>query len=182
MDFTEIIEKRRSVRKYKIDPVPENILNKVLEAARVAPSWSNMQCWKYIVIKDDSIKKKLADVLPSGNPVKKAFIQAPIIIAGCADPERSGYIGSQKVGDKQWHVLDLGISMQQLVLAATNEGLGTCWVCWFNENKVKDILKVPENIDVVALTPLGYPDEEPKAKRRKTLEEIIYYEQYGRSK
>lgn len=181
MDFTEVIETRRSIRKYKSDPIPEDKLNKVLEAARIAPSWSNLQCWKYIVVKDESTKKALADVLPSGNPVKKAFTQAPIIIAGCADPERSGYIGSQRIGDKQWHILDLGISMQQLVLAATDEGLGTCWVCWFSEKAVKDILKIPENIDVVALTPLGYQDEEPKAKRRKSIEEIVYYEKYGHS-
>lgn len=178
----EVIEKRRSIRKYKSDPIPEETLYKVLEAARIAPSWSNIQCWRYVVIKDESTKKTLAEVLPSGNPVKKAFTQAPIIIAGCADPERSGYIGSQRIGDKQWHVLDLGISMQQLVLAATNEGLGTCWVCWFSEKEVKDILDVPDNIDVVALTPLGYPDEEPKAKRRKSLEEIVYYERYEQSK
>lgn len=182
MDFMEVIEKRRSIRKYKSDPIPEETLYKVLEAARIAPSWSNLQCWRYVVIKDESTKKTLAEVLPSGNPVKKAFTQAPIIIAGCADPERSGYIGSQRIGDKQWHVLDLGISMQQLVLAATNEGLGTCWVCWFSEKEVKDILDVPDNIDVVALTPLGYPDEEPKAKRRKSLEEIVYYERYEQSK
>ncbi|MFX1520297.1 MAG: nitroreductase family protein [Promethearchaeota archaeon] len=182
MDFAEVIEKRRSVRKYKTDPVPDEILNKVLEAARIAPSWSNLQCWKYIVIKDENTKKALADALPSGNPVKGAFTQAPIIIAGCADPERSGYIGSQRIGNKQWHILDLGISMQQLVLAATNEGLGTCWVCWFSEKKIKDILKAPDNIDVVALTPLGFPGEEPKTKRRNALEEIVYFEQYGRSK
>ena len=181
MDFMEVIEKRRSIRKYKGDPIPEEKLNKILEAARIAPSWSNLQCWKYIVVKDEDIKKALTDALPSRNPVKKAFSQAPIIIVGCADPERSGYIGSQRIGDKQWHILDLGISMQQLVLAATNEGLGTCWVCWFSEKGIKDILKIPENIDVVALTPLGYPDEEPKAKRRKSTEEIVYYGKYGAS-
>jgi len=181
MDFWEVIETRRSIRKYKSESIPEDILNKVLEAARIAPSWSNLQCWKYIVIKDENTKKALAGVLPSGNPVKKAFTQAPLIIAGCADPERSGYIGSQRIGDKQWHIIDLGISMQQLVLAATNEGLGTCWVCWFSEKAIKEILNVPANIDVVALTPLGYPDEEPKAKRRKSIEEIVYYGQYGHS-
>ena len=181
MDFLEVIEKRRSIRKYKSDPIPEEKLNKVLEAARIAPSWSNLQCWRYVVVKEDGTKKALAGVLPSGNPVKSAFNQAPIIIVGCADPERSGYIGSQRIGDKQWHILDFGISMQQLVLAATNEGLGTCWVCWFSEKKVKDILDVPDNIDVVALTPLGYPNEEPKAKHRKSLQEIVYYEQYGKS-
>jgi nitroreductase len=179
MDFWEVIEARRSIRKYKSDPIPEDKLNKVLEAARIAPSWSNLQCWKYIVVKDDNTKKALADILPSGNPVKKAFTQAPMIIIGCADPERSGYIGSQRISNKQWHILDLGISMQQLVLAATNEGLGTCWVCWFSEKVVKEILNVPENIDVVALTPLGYPDEEPKAKRRKSIKEIAYFDQYG---
>jgi len=181
MDIMEVIEKRRSIRKYKGDPIPEEKLNKILEAARIAPSWSNMQCWRYVVVKDENTKKALADALPSRNPVKKAFTQAPIIIVGCADPERSGYIGSQRIGDKQWHILDLGISMQQLVLAATNEGLGTCWVCWFSEKGVKDILKIPENIDVVALTPLGYPDEEPKAKHRKSVEEIVYYGKYGAS-
>lgn len=167
---------RRSIRKFKPDPVSDDKLRYVLEAARIAPSWGNRQCWKYIIVTDELLKKKLvASSLPPTPPVEGRPIrtrdwiaQAPVIIVGCADPTKSG----NKEG-KEYYLLDMGISMEHLILAAAEQGLGTCWIGGgFEEKIVKEALGIPEEIRVVALTPLGYPDEVAEPRPRKTLEEI----------
>ncbi len=183
MDFMDLVRKRRSIRKYKSDPVPEDKLTYVLEAARVAPSWGNRQCWTYIIVTDEALRKKI--VMRSETPIAEAgttmasverrprrsrewIAQAPIIIVGCADPTKSG-----NKEEKPYYLLDMGISMEHLMLAAAEQGLGTCWIGGgFNESIVKEALGIPEDIRVVALTPLGYPDEATEPRSRKTLEEM----------
>lgn len=164
----DAIRKRRSVRKYKSDPVPDEEIQYVLEAARLAPSWANNQCWKFVVVKDEEVKEELAR---AGN---EWIAQAPVIITACADPDKPG-----TKGDQPYYLVDIGIAMEHLILAATERGLGTCWVGWFDEQQAKKALSVPENIRVVASTPLGYPDEEPAPRARKTLEEITSYDKYA---
>jgi len=161
MDVFEAIRVRRSIRKYKPDPVPESVLKEVLEAARLAPSWANRQCWRFIVVKDREKRKKIT--------LRDWAAEAPIVIVGCADPTASGTKFNQ-----QYYMLDMGIAMEQLMLAATEHGLGTCWIGGqFDEPTVKQVLNIPEGLRVVALTPLGYPDEKPEAKPRKSLSEIV---------
>jgi nitroreductase len=176
MDFMTLSLKRRSVRKFKSEPIPEDKLKYVLEAARIAPSWGNRQCWKYIIVTDESLRKKIiaSSAPPSppveGRPVRSRdwIAQAPTIIVGCADPTKSG----NKEG-KEYYLLDMGISMEHMILAAAEQGLGTCWIGGgFEEPIVKEALGIPKEIRVVALTPLGYPDEITEARPRKTLEEI----------
>ena len=131
MDFIDLVRKRRSIRKYKSDPVTEEKLKYVLEAARIAPSWQNRQCWKYIIVTDEALRKKIIErtsppTLPTdGRPARPRdwAAQAPIIIVGCADPTKSG-----NKDDKQYYLLDMGISMEHLMLAAAEQGLGTCWI------------------------------------------------------
>lgn len=160
MKFIDIVRKRLSIRKYKPDPVPEEKIEYVLESARLAPSWGNKQCWKYIVIKDESTRKRLG--------VREWVAEAPVIIVGCADPEQSGY--SHGI---PYYAVDFAISMEHLVLAAAELGLGTCWIGkHYEEDRVKNLLGIPDNIKVVALTPLGYPDEEPEPRDRKSIQEI----------
>jgi nitroreductase len=156
------IQKRRSVRKYKLDPVSLNDLNFVLEAARLAPSWDNQQCWKIIVVTDDYLKRIIGEICRLN-----WLAPAPAVIVFCADPSKSGV-----KGDQEYYMLDVGISMEHLILAATALGLGTCWVGVFNERRMKRALGVPRNIRVVALTPIGYPDEKPRPTTRKSLDEI----------
>ena len=168
MELMDVIRKRRSVRKYKSDPVPDEDIQYVLEAARLAPSWANNQCWKFVVVKDEEVKEELAK---AGN---EWIAQAPVIITACADPDKPG-----TKGDQPYYLVDIGIAMEHLILAATERGLGTCWVGWFDEKQAKKVLDVPENIRVVASTPLGYPDEEPAPRTRKTLEEITSYDKYA---
>lgn len=167
MEFTDVISKRRSIRKYKSDPVPEEDIKYVLEAARLAPSWANTQCWKFVVVTDPDVKDELAK---AGN---SWIAQAPVIITICADPSKPG-----TKGDQEYYMLDAGIAMEHLILAAADKGLGTCWIGAFDEKAARSVLGVPDNIRVVASTPLGYPDEDPAPKPRRTLEEIICSNKY----
>ncbi len=161
MELMEVIRNRRSVRKYKSDPISEKDIEYVLQAARLAPSWSNKQCWNYILVTNEDLRKKITK--------RDWAAEAPIIIVGCADPTKSG----DKDG-KPYYMLDMGISMEHLMLAATEKGLGTCWLGGqFDEKIVKETLGIPENIRVVALTPLGYPAEISEPKDRKNLSEMI---------
>ncbi len=175
MDIYKALEERRSVRKYTGDSVPEDKLKRILEAGRLAPSWSNQQCWKFIVVRDPERKAKLAESMPESNPARKSIGQtAPAVIVLCADPKASGHQDG-----KEYYLLDSGLAMQQLMLAANAEGLGTCWVAWFDEAKAREACEVPEEYRVVALTPLGYPEKQPSPRPRKELEEIVYEETWG---
>ena len=157
----EVIKKRKSVRKYKPDPIDEEKITYVLEAARLAPSWGNKQCWRYIVVTDEALKKKITEHVWA--------TEAPVIIVGCADQKESG-----KMHGQHYYMMDMGISMEHLILAATEQGLGTCWIGkFFDEKTVRKTLNIPKNFKVVAMTPLGYPDEIPAGKQRKNLEEIV---------
>jgi len=168
----KLFEERRSIRRYGDRLVEEEKLAAVLEAARSAPSWANMQCWTYVVVRDPAVKEAVAATL-SNNPGQKAVLAAPVLIVACADPEKSGTVNGQP-----YYMLDIGISMQQLMLEAWNQGLGTCWIGWIKEDEIRSILGVPENMRVIALTPLGYPSVMPDSPGRKPLEEIVHYDRW----
>ncbi len=183
MDLFQAIRERRSVRKYKTTPVSEEQLNTILEAARWAPSWANTQCWRLVVVRDKETKERLADTLSPGNPAIPAIKGAPVLIVACAQLERSGYYKGVPATDKgDWFMFDVGLAMQNLTLAAHGLGLGTVHVGLFNAAKVAQILEVPEGIAVVEMTPLGYPEDQPAAPRRKELPEFVFYEKYGQEK
>lgn len=174
MDFYDVIKKRHSIRKYKPDAVEEDKLNRLLEAARLAPSGKNGQPWRFIVVRNAELKKAL--VKPCRD---QAFIaEAPVVIVGCANEDES----YQKQGNymKSWPI-DLAIAFDHLMLAATVEGLGTCWIGAFDEKEIKKALNIPEHLRVVGLTPVGYADGEPKPKPRKPLQEIVFYDQAPRN-
>ena len=166
MDVFEAIQKRRSVRKYLDKEVPMELILKVLEAGRLAPSAHNSQPWHYIIVTDPEKRKKIAESGKWAGFLKNT----PVVIVGCGNPEAS----------PNWYVVDVAISMQNMVLEATELGLGTCWVGSFDEKVVKDLLEIPEKYKVVALLALGYPadgiDLTSKllhaVKPRKRLEEI----------
>jgi nitroreductase len=163
MDIFDIIKERRSIRTYKGEHVSKDKLEKLLEAARLAPSAANRQNWKFIVVENEQIKNQL--VTASNN---QAFIgTASHIIAGIGD-------SAQK-----WHQVDLAIALEHIVLEAVELGLGTCWIGAFNEDEVKRILKIPPDKKVVALLTVGIPAESPAARPRKALEEIVAYNEYA---
>jgi len=170
MDALTAIKKRRSIRAYKKDPVDEDKLNKVLEAARLAPSAANKQPWRFIIVTDPLTKEKLRAAYN-----EEWFIQAPVIIVGCAVPEESW---RRSDGEQYWKV-DLAIAMQNLVLASTELGLGTCWIGAFNEKAARKTLGIPKNIRVVAMTPLGYPAEEKgPVTERKPINDITHHDKW----
>ena len=183
MELMQAIKDRRSIRRYTSTPVSEEDLMTVLEAARWAPSWSNTQCWRFIVVRDHQIKETIAQALPQENVAVQAIREAPLVIVVCAKLGRSGYIRREKATDKggYWFMFDVALAMENLVLAAHSLGLGTVHVGWFDAEKVAEILEVPEGMAVVEMTPLGHPDERPRPPGRKELSEIVFYDRYGGS-
>lgn len=162
MKFEEVLEKRRSIRRYKDTPVPREKILKILEAARIAPSAGHRQPWHFVVVEDKETIKKLA---------KSGWAAgAPVMIVGLADQEAS----------PSWCVNDLGIALEHIVLAATNLGLGTCWMGQTGrEELVRSLLGIPDKFKVVAVIPVGVPDETPAPKERKSLDAIVSWEKYG---
>jgi nitroreductase len=184
MELFEAIQTRKSVRKFADRPVEDEKLHQVLEAVRVAPSWANMQCWRFIVVKEKTTKEQISELsyvesffAPKGyktNPAKKALADAPVVIVACADPSKSGVLW-----DQTYYMTDLGIACQNLWLAARGLGLGTVFVGVFDEAKLRELLGIPSNIRVVGLFPLGYPFEEKAGvPARKPLNEIVSNEKW----
>ncbi|HBP63505.1 MAG TPA: nitroreductase [Desulfosporosinus sp.] len=173
MNFLEVVQARRSLRSYLDKPVEQEKLEYVLESARLAPSWKNMQCWRFVVVKDVAGRAAMAESMGETNPGRKALMGAPIVIVLCAVPSES-----EVWEGKDFMMLDAGLAMEHLVLAATDQGLGTCWQGLFSEDKVRAALNVPANVRVVAMTPLGYAAEERRPRPRKAMAEIVYYEKY----
>lgn len=180
MDTLECIKTRRSVRKYKSEPIPPEKLSAVLEAFRQAPSWANVQAWELVVVTDPAVKEKLQNTLPKGNPARNAMTQAPVVLAVCGVKGKSGMYKNEAVtalGD--WFMFDLGIATQNLCLAAWALGLGTVHAGYLDHQKAGRILGLPPNTMVVELVPLGVPDHEPKNPGRKALAEFVHLNQYG---
>jgi nitroreductase len=166
MEVFAAIRKRRSIRLYERKPVNEEKLNRVLEAGRLAPSADNRQPWRFIVVTDDKIKEKLRVAYD-----EEWFVTAPVIIVGCAVPEEAWV----RMDGQEYWMVDVAIAMQNMILTATELGLGTCWIADFDEEAARKALKLPLDVRVVAMTPLGYPAEEKRpVGNRKPLSEIVH--------
>jgi len=169
MDVMTAISQRCSVRAYKETPVEEDKLKKILEAARLSPSSSNRQEWKFIVVKNKETKKKLANAA-----FGQSFIgEAPVVLVACGTESKSTMACGQAA-----HTVDVSIACAFMILQAYELGLGTCWIGAFNEAETKRILHIPEHVRVVAITPLGYSNQPPSEKSRKRLDRIVCYEKY----
>jgi nitroreductase len=174
MNVFEVIRNRRSIRSYEKKPVEKDKLMKVLEAARLAPSAANFQPWTFIVVTDHEVKESMRLGYN-----QDWFLSAPVIIVACAQPEKAWIKRKGLFGREEYWKLDIAVAMQNLILTAWEEGLGTCWVANFKEDEVKKALKIPQNVRVIAMTPLGYPAEQKDpVTDRKALEEIIRYEHW----
>ena len=161
---------RRSIRNYQDRPIEEQKVLNILEAARLSPSAANLQPWDFIVIKDQAVKDKL---FPAYS--RTWFIKAPVIIVVCATPEKAW---RRSDGEEFWKV-DCAIAAQGIVLTAASEGLGTCWIGAFDEEKCKEALGIPRGVRVVAMIPLGYSAESKgQASERKPMVEIIHYDRW----
>lgn len=168
MDMLTIISTRRSIRSYQPQPIAEDQLDRILEAGRLAPSAANQQPWHFLVITDPTVRRQMRDAYN-----RAWFTDAPIILVVCADPH-DAWIRTD--GEEFWKV-DAAIALQTMVLQATAEGLGTCWIGAFDERAVKRILQIPDPIRVVAMTPIGYPREvKGTVTNRKELPAILHRE------
>lgn len=171
----QAIAARRSVRAYEDTPVTEEQLGRFLEAARLAPSWKNHQCWHAVVLRDREDLRRLGELLRC-NPGREVFETAPCFVVFTADPAASGVRD-----DKPYYMADVGIALQNAVLAATEMGLGTCWVGAFTEEPIRSFLGVPEGERIVAITPLGVPAEAPAPRPRRVLSDCVFYGRWGQT-
>ena len=183
MDFHEIVAGRRSVRKYREEEVPDELLDQVLEALRWAPSGGNIQPWEIIVVREPETKKALQETLGGYNPARKAIFNAPVLLVLCGkvkipDTYKKDKDITTKFGD-WWFMFHLGSAAQNLCLAAHALGLGTVMVGYFDHDKAKEILDVPEAFEVVLMTPLGYPAATPKPPPRRETSEFSHSERFG---
>lgn len=179
MDTIEAIKTRRSIRQYKDTPVTDEQLNTVLEAVQWAPSWANTQVWEIVVVKDPAIKEKLAGTLSPGNPSIDAVKKAPVVLVGCARKGKSGYYKGQAITTKgDWLMYDMGLAMQNLCLAAQSMGLGTVLIGAFAPEDAEKVLGTPDDVTVVAMTPLGAPAADSKAPKRRAIEEFVHYDTF----
>lgn len=174
MDVLKAIERRRSVRNYLDKEVEKNKLSLILEAARQAPSASNRQEWRFVIIRDKAVKAKLCQAAKN-----QAFVnEAPVVIACCAQTDNHVMTCGQAC-----YVIDLAIAIDHMTLAAVELGLGSCWIGAFHEEEVKKILDIPKDIRVVEMLALGYPAKEPSGpKNRLDLEEIVFFNKWSSSK
>ncbi|MCF8027432.1 MAG: nitroreductase family protein [Desulfobacteraceae bacterium] len=170
----DAIYQRRTVRNFEDKPVSDDVLKSVLEAVKWAPSWANTQCWEVVAVTDPQIKARLQqEAVPKSNPAHKAVGSAPVVLALCARLNEAGYYKGQvttKFGD--WFMFDLGIAAQNLSLAAHSLGLGSVIMGLFDQDKAAEVLKVPQNYELVSLIPMGYPSKVPSAPKRKSVEEF----------
>jgi nitroreductase len=192
VELFEAIKSRRSIRRYKADPVDDKKINAILEAGRWAPSWGNSQCWRFVVIRDAKVKAALsASLMPLKlpdkeipNPGAAAINTVPVVIAVCAEMGKSGCkpVGGsdgQYVTDKgDWFMFDTALAVQNMVLAAHAQGLGTVIMGLFDAAKAEKAINVPKGYRIVAVFPVGVPEQEGKAPPRKELAEIVIKDQF----
>lgn len=174
MDFTTVIQTRRSIRSYDDCDIDDDVLDRVLDAARIAPSAVNIQPWRFVVVKDAATRSRLARLASEQNFVG----DAPVVIVCCAKryPNPHNWMG------ENLYLIDVAIAIDHLVLAARNEGIGTCWIGAFHHEPIKQLIGVPDDHDIIMLIPLGYPDDEemfhPNADRL-ALDAITFQEKFG---
>jgi nitroreductase len=171
VDFLELARQRYSVRAYKSQPLESEKLEKVLEAARLAPTACNLQPFQLIVIHTKGREAELRRIYS-----ESWFVQAPLVICVCAVPSQSW----NRRDGKNYCIVDVTIAMDHLILAAADQGLGTCWIGAFNPEEARKILRLPNDVEPIAFTPLGYPNDQPGHNHlsRKSMNELVRYEHW----
>jgi nitroreductase len=170
MEFSELITARYSVRAYRPEPIEDEKLQAVLEAARLAPTAANRQPIQLVVLHTAGRQEEIGKIYP-----REWFVQAPLVIAVCAVSAQAWVRESDRFNAR---LIDAAIVADHLILAATNLGLGTCWIAAFNVEAARSVLQLPEEVEPVIFTPLGYPADQAGAKIRKSLEELVRYEHW----
>ncbi|MBI5882287.1 MAG: nitroreductase family protein [Elusimicrobia bacterium] len=180
MEFYAAIRTRQSVRSYKPDPIPQDALQRILEAFQSAPSWANCQPWELILVSDPALKAGLQACLPENNPARRAMLEAPVLAVAVGIEGKSGfYKGQASTARGDWMLFDLGIAAEHLCLAAAAEGLGTVHCALFDFAKANGVLGVPAGRSVVEIIPMGYPAKETRRVPRKDLKEFAFKDRHG---
>jgi len=175
----DIFKTRRSIRRFQDRSVAPEILSEIFDAARMAPSWGNLQCWELVVVRAPEDKKILAGLLSPKNPATKCMEIAPVVIAVCGNPLRSGYYNEKYVTRYQhWFLYDLGIITQNICLKGHDLGLGSVIVGSFDHKAAEELLQIPSGYELVSLIPMGYPDHEPSAPKRREISEFVHYDRF----
>jgi nitroreductase len=180
-DFLEMVANRQSVRAYSSKPIEREIINRCLEASRLAPSACNAQPWKFIVVDDPGLKNALADATQERIlPINHFTKQAPVHVVVVREQANLTSKFGQVVKDKNFPLIDIGISVEHFCLQAVEEGLGTCILGWFNERKVKQLLGIPHTKRAELIITVGYPTSDViREKKRKPFNEICSYNRYS---
>ncbi|MHB9024370.1 MAG: nitroreductase family protein [Armatimonadota bacterium] len=165
MNFYDLVNARYSIRDYAETPVPEETIRRILEAARLAPSACNRQPWHFFVVQDAAVRRRLFPADRQG-----WVADAPVVLVACSYPAQAWVRGAD---GKNHADIDLAIAMEHIVLSATEEGLGSCWICAFDPDIVRQALELPAGMEPVAITPLGYPAGGHGPRNRKSLDEIV---------
>lgn len=170
MDCLQTLMSRRSIRRYKADPVKDSDILTILEAARMAPSAGNLQPCSFVVVRDPATRARIQAAAFG----QELLSTAPVVIVVCVEPERSSYYGER--GMTYYCMLDGANATENILLAACALGYGSCWMGGFNEAQIKEAINLPDNMRVVSLVPLGVADEDPAGPPRRELEDIVHWE------
>ncbi|WP_010239489.1 nitroreductase family protein [Clostridium arbusti] len=177
MDFYDVIEGRKSIKKFKSTEIKDDKLGKMINAAMMAPSWKNKTSYKFIIVDDDYKKNIIASAIKnSSEEAKQSIKDAPIVALIIGEPEDSG-----NVDGKPLYLVDSAIAMEHFILAAANEGYGTCWIACFDEGPIMDILNIPKNFKVVGLTPIGEIEEEKPHNPIKNVNDHVFLNAWNTS-
>jgi nitroreductase len=182
LSLDQIIAKRASVRAYDPRPVtPEDIIA-ICEAARMAPSACNSQTWRFIAVTDRGIIEKICHEAMRPVIPNKWLAQTPLVIVGCSQLDIIANRLGARVTGVEYYQIDLGIAMEHMALKATELGLGSCWIGWFKEKKIRELLDIPGKVKISALLTVGYPKNNPSSpKNRKPLDRILFFNRWGRT-
>ncbi len=173
MNTIECIKSRSSVRSFKQDEVSEKLVEEILDAAIRAPSAGNVQDWEFIVVRNREVKARLTEAAWG-----QGFIsQAPVIVVVCSNVRKISDAYGER-GSSLYSIQDTAAATQNMMLAACDKGLGSCWVGSFNEGKVKEVLVLPAHVRPVAIVPVGFPASEPRKSQRKSLGEVVHKDFY----
>lgn len=177
MEFYDVIDNRTSIKKFKSNNVDRQKLSKMISAAMMSPSWKNNTSYRIIIVDDANKKDMLSkSVLNNSDEASTAICEAPILAIFVANPNESG-----NVDGKEYYLVDSAIAMEHLVLAATAEGLGSCWICALNEQRVKDILHIPANYKVIGMTPIGEIAEDKQHYPKKDTNNYVFLNDWDKS-
>ncbi|MHC1682342.1 MAG: nitroreductase family protein [Clostridiaceae bacterium] len=175
MDFYKVIESRTSIKKFKNTKLDEEKLNRIINSALMSPSWKNATSYKIIMIKDELIRTQIGDaIINKSDDAEDAVKSAPCCAVIIGNPSQSGDIDG-----KEMYLLDGAIAMEHLILAATAENLGTCWIAAIDEDKIKNLLNIPNEFKVIGLTPIGEIQESKSHYEKKDIRDIVFQDKFG---